>query len=72
MRRGRMLRYSLQCVVKSGAYRVFLVGVILSIALPALFLTAADNMLYTAGERQRDLYGEFTDLYYGTEKELPA
>ena len=45
MRRGRMLRYSLQCVVKSGAYRVFLVGVILSIALPALFLTAADNML---------------------------
>lgn len=71
MRRGRMLRYSLQCVVKSGAYRVFLVGVILSIALPALFLTAADNMLYTAGERQRDLYGEFTDLYYGTEQEFP-
>ncbi len=71
MRMKRMCLYSLQGVIKSGAYRAFLWGVILSIALPVLFLTATDSMLYTAAERRKDIYGEFTDLYYGMEEGRP-
>lgn len=66
MKWKHMLRYSFQSVMKSGAYRILLLGVILSVALPVLFLTLTDSMLYTAREKKKDLYGAFTDLYYGS------
>ncbi|QNM05448.1 ABC transporter permease family protein [Qiania dongpingensis] len=67
MKIRKMLGYSLQGVVKSGAYRVFLLGVTLCIALPLLFITVTDSMFYTAQEKKKDLYGEFTDIFYGNE-----
>lgn len=65
MKFGKMFGYSFKGVIKSGAYRVLLLGVILSMALPILFLTVTDSMLYTVREKKKDLYGEFTDIYYG-------
>lgn len=65
MKTGKMLGYSFQGVVKSGAYRVLFLGVILSVALSVLFLTMTDSLLYTTSEKRKNLYGEFTDTYYG-------
>lgn len=67
MKMKKMLGYSLQSVVKSGSCRVFLAGVILSMALPLLFFTATGSMLYTMQEKKKDIYGEFSDLYYGND-----
>ena len=55
MKMKKMLGYSLQSVVKSGSCRVFLAGVILSMALPLLFFTATESMLYTMQEKKKDI-----------------
>ncbi len=44
---------------------MFFLGVLLSLVLPVVFLTVTESMLDTVSEKRKDLYGEFSDCYYG-------